>query len=94
MTDNKEHDFGGEFGACAGCGRYVEECMAHRYCTPKPDPAFKFDTVADLLCNVGQFMDAVKPDLGDQWSEYDECLRKAVTRHQREAMRSTSTPTS
>jgi hypothetical protein len=27
-----EHSFTGKGGACAGCGRFVEECIDHRYC--------------------------------------------------------------
>lgn len=37
MDHRKEHDFEGPLGACKGCGRYVEECLEHRYCTPKPN---------------------------------------------------------
>lgn len=85
--EQREHDFDGAFGACKGCGRYIEECMEHRYCTPKPESTFKFPTLADLLCNVGQFMDACKPEFGDQWSDYDECLRQAVSRYLREAIK-------
>lgn len=84
MADNKEHDFTGEFGACAGCGRYVEECMEHRYCTPQP-----FEKLSDLLINVAQFMDAVKPDLGPDWSDHDQAVRDAVSRHLRRANAST-----
>lgn len=28
----REHDFDGAFGACKGCGLYVEECIDLRYC--------------------------------------------------------------
>ena len=37
MTENRKHDFSGPFSACRGCGRYVEECLEHRYCTPRED---------------------------------------------------------
>lgn len=32
MADPREHDFDGDFGACKGCGLYVEECIDLRYC--------------------------------------------------------------
>lgn len=28
----REHSFTGKGGACAGCDRFVEECLEHRYC--------------------------------------------------------------
>jgi hypothetical protein len=78
--ENKQHDFTGEFGACEGCGRYVEECMEVPFCVPQP-----FARLSDLLVNVAQFMDAVKPDLGADWSDHDQAVRSAVSRHLRRA---------
>lgn len=31
-TAPREHEFTGPFGACAGCGKYVEELIDERYC--------------------------------------------------------------
>lgn len=78
MDHRKEHDFNGPLGECKGCGRHVEECMSHRYCTPQP-----FEDMTQLLGCLAQFMDAVKPDLGPDWSEHDQAMRDAITRHLR-----------
>ncbi len=32
-----EHDFPGGFGACRGCGKFVEELIDERYCSGKPE---------------------------------------------------------
>jgi hypothetical protein len=81
MAGEKQHDFTGEFGACMGCGRYVEECMEVPFCVPQP-----FETLSELLIVVAQFMDAVKPDLGPEWSEHDQAVRDAVSRQLRRAL--------
>lgn len=44
-----------------------------------------FEKLSDLLINVAQFMDAVKPDLGLEWSGHDQAVRDAVSRHLRRA---------
>lgn len=34
---------------------------------------------ADLLTDMAQFMDAVKPDLGNQWSAWGQSIRDRIT---------------
>jgi hypothetical protein len=34
---------------------------------------------ANLLTDMAQFMDAVKPDLGNQWSVWDQSVRDRIT---------------
>ena len=34
---------------------------------------------ANLLTDMAQFMDAAKPDLGNQWSVWDQSVRDRIT---------------